>query len=508
MMRVSSSLSRLVPARSRGSRPQPPLRPSRRGRVTAGLLLALMVPTLAAGVVVAATTDDDGSAAGPTRVVPASQASDPLAATRGALGNTALPLQILAGGMTELTDGSVELDDGAHRLADGLGQARDGGNQLADGMTQLRQGLWQLGDGSTQVSGGVDRVVGALTGVGAAQGQIEVIVQQTLDSVAASTDPAAAATADQLRTVLDLLRTQGLNGGVLADLERLRDGARQVSYQLSDPSSPFVDGIVRATNGSAQLRDGLVQLDDGGVLLVDGTTRLRDGVGPMEGMFTTLRSNVDKASSSLPAVASTEVDPTGSSFVVRPAVANWPYLTAVFAVLAAALVGFLVPRARAAVIGAVGAAATMVLALTFVDTGASLTGSAVATVTVGLWVAAVVTACRAVRLVLGPVVGAAVLALLGLVQVILGGAVLRGASGLLAQAADVTPVGQIVRALTDAVGGAGLPTFVAVLAALATLAVASVVVRRGETPSEAATSDEPDAPAAEKADDEDVVSVP
>lgn len=506
MMRVPSSLSRLVPARS--GRPR---------RAAAGLLLALLVPTLAAGVV-AATTSDDAATTGPTRVATASQSTDPLAATRGALGNTALPLQILTGGMTELTDGSVELDDGAHRLADGLGQARDGGEQLADGMTQLRQGLWQLGDGSTQVSGGVDRVVGALTGVGAAQGQIEVIVQQTLDSLATSTDPAAAATADQLRTVLDLLRTRGLNGGVLTDLERLRDGARQVSYQLSDPSSPFVDGIVRATDGSAQLRDGLVQLDDGGVLLVDGTTRLREGVGPMQGMFTTLRSNVDKASSSLPAAASTEVDPAGSSFVVRPAVPSWPYLTAVFAVVAAALVGFLVPRARAAVVGAVGAAATMVLALTFVDTGASLAGSTVATVTVGLWVAAVVAACRAVRFALGAVAGAAVLAVLGLVQVILGGAALRGTDGVLTRIADFTPVGQIVRALTDAVAGPGLPTLVSLLAAAVTLAVATALGRRngertvdGAGDEDAADAREPRdqrGDAAESADDEDVVSVP
>jgi putative membrane protein len=482
------------------------------------MLLAVLLPTLAAGVFWVAQTDQDATTGTVTvRSTAGGSATDPLAPSRSALTNTALPLQILAGGMTELTDGSTELDDGAHQMSDGLHQARDGSAELADGMTQLRAGLWQLGDGSSQVSGGVDRVVGALTGVGAAQGQIELIVQQTLDSLAASGDPQAAASADQLRPVLDLLRTQGLNGGVLTDLETLRKGAQTVAYQLDDPKSEFVDGMVRATDGSAQLRDGLVLLDDGGVRLVDGTTRLVGGVGPMETMFSTLRSNVEKASTSLPAATQVEADSAGStnSYVVRSASDNWPYLAAAFALVAAALVGFFVPRVRAAVLGAVATSITMVLALAFADTGASFSGSVTATVLIVLWVAATVAAARAIRTALGLTVGGIVLAVLGIAQIVLAGMVLRGAGGAVDTVSMFTPIGQLVRILGASVDGGSLVfVLVSTVAAVVTLAVSvAVLLAHGAArePDETADASDPDDSSADDdrfADDTVASSVP
>ncbi|MBY6708379.1 hypothetical protein HQ308_16385 [Rhodococcus sp. BP-241] len=481
------------------------------------MVLAVLLPTVAAGVFWVSQTDRPATT-GTVSVAATAGGSttDPLGSSRAALTNTVLPLQILSGGMAELSDGSVELDDGAHQMSDGLHQARDGSAELADGMTQLRAGLWQLGDGSSQVSGGVDRVVGALTGVGAAQGQIELIVQQTLDSLAASTDPGAAASADQLRPVLDLLRTQGLNAGVMTDLQTLRDGARTVAYQLDDPSSEFVDGMVRATDGSAQLRDGLVLLDDGGVRLVDGTTRLVGGVGPMETMFSTLRTNVEKASTSLPAAERIEPDPAGgsTSYVVRSASDAWPYLAAAFALVAAALVGFFVPRARAAVLGAVATASTMVLALTFADTGASLSGSMVSTVLIGVWVAAVATAARALRTALGAVRAGVVLGVLGLVQVVLGGLVLRGVGGLPDTVGLFTPLGQLVRSLENAAAGGSIVTsLVSVIAALVTVAVSVAVLAAHRTIDDAEPVDhgadaavENDADEADRTEDDSVSS--
>ncbi|MGB6183169.1 MAG: hypothetical protein WBF79_18185 [Rhodococcus sp. (in: high G+C Gram-positive bacteria)] len=476
---------RLPHLRARSSDARETTRP--RARVGAlsstpiAMMLAIVLPTLAAGVFWVSQAESSGSGvsgSGGTVGVAATaagSATDPLSPARSALTNTALPLQILSGGMAELTDGSTELDDGAHQMSDGLRQARSGSAELADGMSQLRAGLWQLGDGSSQVSGGVDQVVGALTGVGAAQGQVELIVQQTLDSLTASTDPAAVASADQLRTVLDLLRTQGVNGSVLDDLQKLQNGARAVAYQLDDPSSEFVDGMVRATNGSVQLRDGLVLLDDGGVRLVDGTTRLVGGVGPMESMFSTLRSNVEKASSSLPPADRVETDPAGnaSTFVVRSASAEWPYFAAVFVLVAAALVGFFVPRARSAIIGAVATSAAAVLALGFADTGASVAGSMTATVLIALWVAAITAATRAVRLTLGRTVGAVVLVVVGALQIVLSGLVLRGVGGAVEAISTFTPLGQVERSLM-APSAAG--ALVSVIAALATAAVSVAIL--------------------------------
>lgn len=458
-------------------------------RAPVAAALAIVVPTLAAGVFWAGPAVSGEPST--VTMAPASEqsSSDPLATTRSALAATTLPFSVLGSGVTELTEGGLELDDGARQMKDGLGQAREGSAELADGMTQLRSGLWQLGDGSSQVSGGVDRVVTALTGLGAAQGQIELIVQQTLESLETSTDPVATASADQLRTVLDLLRTQGLNSGVVDELEQLRSGAQTLAFQLDDPSSEFVDGMVRATEGSGELREGLVQLDDGGVLLVDGTTRLVEGTGPMTTFLDGIEGNVTRASSALPAAASVETDPTGSSstFVVRAAAAPWPYLAAVFVMVAGALVGFVVPRARAVVIAAVAAAASMVVALSFADTGASLGGFMTVTALVAAWTAAVVCAARAVRVLLGVTAAAVVLGVLGLLQLVvvgLAGPAFGDDGG--AAVSAFTPLGQLMSALGSAASdGVGVSALVSFVAALATAGVGAVILsahRSGEEP--------------------------
>ncbi|GGG02599.1 hypothetical protein GCM10007304_15750 [Rhodococcoides trifolii] len=438
------------------------------------LVLAIVVPALAAGVWFASNPVP----AATVTAAPASSSGDPLADTRKSLASTTLPLGLLSGGLAKLTDGGKQLDDGAHQLSDGLHQAKDGSGELADGMTQLREGVWALGDGSTKVSGGVDKVVDSLTGLGAVQGQVDLIVQQSIETLAASTDPAAKGAIDQLTTVQTMLRTQGLGGDVMNQLQELKTGARTLAYQLSDPKSEFVDGIVRATEGSAALRDGLVKLDDGGNRLVDGTGQLVDGTGPMAGVISGVQSDISDASASLPPANRIAADPTApSTFVVRPALPDWPYMvSALLLVGAAVAVSLRVVRERFPVLVTAGIAVSAAVVLWFAQD--DLTGGALAAavVVLAVWAAALVAAGRAVIAVAGQWTGRIVLLVAAGVQLVVCGVAGAAFWQTGAHLASFLPLGQVVTALGEiAQSGAGVRTLVCAVVAGATIAVAQAV---------------------------------
>ncbi len=84
------------------------------------------------------------------------------------------------------------------------------------------------------------------------------------DTLGMSPDPVSRGAAGQLRTLVDTLNTQGLGPDTLDQLSELRDGARQLAYELTDPMRSSWPEWPRPPGGSAQLRDGLVLLDDGG----------------------------------------------------------------------------------------------------------------------------------------------------------------------------------------------------------------------------------------------------
>ncbi len=95
------------------------------------------------------------------------------------------------------------------------------------------------------------------------------------------------------------LDAEGLGPDTLAQLAMLKDGARQLSYELSNPSA------LRQRCGTGcgrrrQLSDGLALLDDGGKALADGTGQLVDGTGPITGVVQGLSTNVSDASKALP----------------------------------------------------------------------------------------------------------------------------------------------------------------------------------------------------------------
>ncbi|WP_430333485.1 hypothetical protein [Rhodococcus sp. ACT016] len=260
-----------------------------------------------------------------------------IAKARSSLSQASLPLSMLSAGVGQLVDGGRQLDDGANQLSDGLGQARDGAGQLSEGLTELGGGVGLLGDGARQVSGGVDEVVDRLAGLGDMQAQATASLRQVAAALAASADPVSRGAAAKVTDLAGQLDAQGLGPDTLAQLGMLKDGARQLSYELNDPSAQFVSGVGQIAAGARQLSDGLVLLDDGGKALADGTGQLVDGAAPIGGVVKGLSTNVADASKALPtAKAATPGDADQPQAAVESeagGVPGWLYVAAVLAVL-------------------------------------------------------------------------------------------------------------------------------------------------------------------------------
>lgn len=242
------------------------------------------------------TDPDTALEAGP----PTGTGTDALDQARRSLQQTSLPLSLLNGGVNQLVDGGRQLDDGANQLSAGIGQAREGARQLSAGLTELGDGVGQLGDGAQQISAGVDEVVDRLTALGEMQGQVTGALRQVATTLSASADPMAQAAAGHVDDLVARLDAEGLGPDTLAQLTALEDGARQLSYELSDPSAQFVSGVGQISDGARQLVDGLVLLDDGGKALADGTGQLVDSTGPITGVVQGLSVSVADASEALP----------------------------------------------------------------------------------------------------------------------------------------------------------------------------------------------------------------
>lgn len=147
--------------------------------------------------------------------------------------------QELSTGLSEANQGGTELAVGAGQLATGADQAAAGSGELSAGLNQLVGGTDQLGDGARQISEVVDMVTGPVLGV------------------------------------------LGEEGDIAAQLVQLRDGARELARQLTDPSSDYRGGLLAATAGAAELSGGLGELSTGAHQLSAGANELSSGLGQL-----------------------------------------------------------------------------------------------------------------------------------------------------------------------------------------------------------------------------------
>ncbi|WKD58087.1 ABC-2 family transporter protein [Corynebacterium capitovis DSM 44611] len=226
----------------------------------------------------------------------------------------------LGSGATQLNDGAAQLNDGAGELNTGAKRLEDGAGQLADGLLTLKDGTGQLGDGAAQIDAGVQQLTGTLIPVLEQVQSVVTQVQPVIDTLYAT---GLTAQTDQLRN--SLARFDPANqGNMVNDLNRLRDGTAQLSYNLNSPDAPYLSGVNRLIDGSqqlangstelragtdrlltgtSQLKDGTARLTDGTSQLADGGSQLTDGIGKLKDGSTELRTKLDEGAEKAPTVS-------------------------------------------------------------------------------------------------------------------------------------------------------------------------------------------------------------
>lgn len=194
--------------------------------------------------------------------------------------------QELDDGATKIKDGAGELVDGAQELSTNLGTAADAADQLSSGLSQLNDATARLGDGASQVSGGVDAIKSYADDASATQESVVGPLVNISSQIRATGIPGSAALADEIDQVISNVHTQGLgkDSELMSQINRLSEGAAEISRQLSDPTAEYRSGMDRATSGSQELATGVRRLSDGSQQLVigaqtlaDATSRLSDG---------------------------------------------------------------------------------------------------------------------------------------------------------------------------------------------------------------------------------------
>ena len=248
--------------------------------------------------------------------------------------------QKLSNGLTSANDGAQRLASGANVLASGLDSAKAGSAQLAAGTRQLSTAVETATDPLIEV---LDRVGGLSldpSEVAVAAQHLSSAVRSTTDRIAAlhvdqvqaaavvdqavgflrsNPDPAVRNMGEVLSRAQGLLRAQGIDPATDAGLIRLRDSAASLEAELSDPNSKLRTFINQALNGGlradvAKLRDGveqlnsganrldagLRQLSNGGRELADGASQLADGTTKLQAGGQELATKLGEGAKQIP----------------------------------------------------------------------------------------------------------------------------------------------------------------------------------------------------------------
>ena len=185
---------------------------------------------------------------------------DNLGDARRAAGEAGQQAKVLKEGAGQLAAGIGEAQGQTQQLIDALTAAQTGSQQLSDGMVQLQAGTGQLGAGATQLADSIGEIVGQVVGFEAVRGQVVSAIDRAMEELKDAKDPEAVQARESLKGLREQAETAQLPPDVVAKMNQLRDGSRELANQLAVPGYGFHDGIYTATNGSAELAAGLREL--------------------------------------------------------------------------------------------------------------------------------------------------------------------------------------------------------------------------------------------------------
>lgn len=211
--------------------------------------------------------------------------------------------QQLADGNAAANDGAQRLASGADALTAGLVTARDGSAQLAAGTRQLSTAVTtatdpllhvldrvgdlgldpdEVGRAAQRLSGAVRSTTDRIAALNIDQAQAAAIVDQAVNFLRNSPDPTARDTGEFLAGAHRILTSRGIDPTTDDGLIKLRDSAAELENELGDPNSKMRTFISKALNGGlradvVKLRDGAQQLNSGAQALNSGLVQLTNG---------------------------------------------------------------------------------------------------------------------------------------------------------------------------------------------------------------------------------------
>lgn len=193
-------------------------------------------------------------------------------------GDAAAGARQLSDGTKDALAGTNELYAGSKELSTGLTEANQGGKELAAGAGELATGADQAAAGSGELSAGLNQLVGGTDQLGDGARQISEVVDMVTGPV---------------------LSVLGEQGDIGAQLVQLRDGARELARQLTDPTSDYRGGLLAATAGAAELSSGLGELSSGAHQLSGGANELSSGLGQLNAGGVQLRDGLGQLSTGM-----------------------------------------------------------------------------------------------------------------------------------------------------------------------------------------------------------------
>ena len=242
---------------------------------------------------------------------------DNLGDARRAAGEAGQQAKVLKEGAGQLAAGIGEAQGQTQQLIDALAAAQSGSQQLADGMVELQAGTGQLGAGATQLADSIGEVVGQVSGFEAVRGQVVGAIDRSMEELKGAKDPEAVKARESLKDLRAQAETAQLPPDVVAKMNQLRDGSRDLANQLAVPGYGYHDGIYTATNGSAELAAGLRELQAQTGEATGGIDELVSGVEKINQMAGMNADKVAAVRAALPvpaaATGAAENAPAGST---------------------------------------------------------------------------------------------------------------------------------------------------------------------------------------------------
>lgn len=399
---------------------------SRPSRLKVGLLsLLVIVPLLIGAGLMAATGWQPAEAWTKEEVAGAPSAGEsPEAALADARSKASVAQansSLLDTGSQQLADGTEQLRGGAEELGGGIDELSAGSQQLVDGLTQLQAGTGQLGSGANELADNVGGAVDQVLGLGAVQGQILEAIDGTLQDLHGVATPEAKEIRDQLRGLRGQVESFDINESLGGDLNRLKDGSRELANQLSVPGYAYHDGIYQAVEGAKQLNAGIGELDGGVGEALDGVGQLDDGAQRINDMASTNQENILDILRVLP-VAQEDAEP------VRALSPITGLLIGLLTIAGGVALGVVRKRWWLVLLGTILAAGVGVGLLALFATGWTweATGWAAGVLALGVLATAMLT--RAALALCGPKWGAVVITVANLIQLAVVGWVWKAAT--------------------------------------------------------------------------------